>query len=225
MGRVSLCYRPADSDTQHATDVEQVQKDTEDTFSGDGSSSSSSASGGVSGSAGEYVLYEWNIYYKNNQRGGVAAEIRKVQSKAGRMPDIIGLCESGGLKDLRSFASEIGTNYKWQAGSRAGYPYGTEIFYDTSRFTELAGMKTTVNRCGSKGGDRGANAVALKDKLTGGVLITGGMHTSYCRGGDCTRIFQCELGMLHKNLNLLRNQYGGGTAPVVFLGDRPRPRV
>ena len=106
---------------------------------------------------------------KNSDQDKVAKEIKdSSKNKIGRMPDIIGLCESGGLGVLSSFAQKLG-DYKWQSGSKRGYPYGTEIFYSTKRFTELEGIKTRVNFCNSKGGDRGANAVALKENKSGKV--------------------------------------------------------
>ena len=124
---------------------------------------------------GDLVFYEWNIFWKNSDRDGVANKIKSSSAnKIGRMPDIIGLCESGGLGDLGSFAQKLG-DYKWQSGSRRGYPYGTEIFYSTKRFTELEGIKTNVNFCNSKGGNRGANAVALKERESGqvGLFVDG----------------------------------------------------
>ena len=48
------------------------------------------------------------------------------------------------------------------------------------------------------------------------MIITGGIHTSYNAGST---VFKCELEALHKNLVKLRKKHGGGTAPVIWMGD------
>ena len=140
----------------------------------------------LSRSAAEYVVYSWNIYFANNDEWGVAKEINNSGRKEGRMPDVFGLNEvPGPWNDLNGLASKVnqvsGMNYKWQSGSgihNGNYAYGTEIFYDANRFADLEGTKTLIwenGKCQSKGNHRAAHAVALKDRQTGEVLITGGI--------------------------------------------------
>jgi len=111
----------------------------------------------------------------------------------------------------RSFAVQPGRD-SWQG-------YGTDIFYDSGKWEGLEGGVKSVSCPGTAGGDRAANWAVLKHRDSGKVLVTGGIHLTYCAEG-CDSTHECELGALYDELNAMRSKHQGAAA--VWMGDLNR---
>jgi len=159
-------------------------------------------------------MLEWNVYYSNKDTAGMA----QVINANSPLPDIIGLCElTTSMEGMAaSLTRATGVPFRVQPGRSGWKGYGTDIFYNSDKWTALDGGVASVHCSGSRGGKRAANWAALRDRATGKVLITGGIHLSYCRGG-CNSVHECELGGLYDKLEAMKRKYPG--APVAWMGD------
>lgn len=91
--------------------------------------------------------------------------------------------------------------------------------YDQGKWEGLEGGVQKVSCPGTAGGDRAANWAVLRDLAYGKLIITGGIHLSYCEGG-CDATQECELGVLYDNIDQMRGKYPD--AAVVWMGDLNR---
>ena len=169
-----------------------------------------------SGENKEMTLMTWNVHYENRNTPGIAKIINQVK------PDIFGLNEfNASPQDLLAKLNPMGRTYNVQNynSARKGFEgFGTKIFYDTARFEEIEADSITVFCPGTRGGNRAANYVLLKDKISNRNLITGGIHLSSCPGG-CDSTHRCELSKFYEKLSYLRTK---GDAPIVWMGDLNR---
>jgi len=159
---------------------------------------------------------EWNVYYKNKDERAMASIIRP------NNPDVIGLDEFTASKSkMRSELNNVlpGRNYQPQPGWDYFKGYGTYVFYDSNKFEALEGGVESVNCQGTRGGDRAANWAVLKERATRGVLVTGGIHLSYCPGG-CDSTHECELSRLYNKVEGMKSKYSN--AAIVWMGDLNR---
>lgn len=165
----------------------------------------------------ETTLLQWNVYYQNKDTQGMAQVIKEKQ------PDVVGLCEfTGSMTDMASaISSATGRSFKAQPGRSSWQGYGTDIFYDSTKWQALEGGVKKVYCNGTRGGDRAANWVVLKDKASGKKIITGGIHLSYC-GGGCDATHACELGMLYDQFDSMKSKYPD--AGIVWMGDLNRSK-
>lgn len=187
---------------------------------GGGAASGHSAEGSI-------VFYEWNVYWMNKDFSGIAKVIAQKQ------PDIIGLAEfmtkfhnTGG--NTRTLVDQLnrccpGRNYQVQDGTtRHGKAvgYGTDIFYDANKFVCLESGKRKVRVPGTMGGARAANYAVLREKASGKVLITGGIHTSANlqpkTKAELLHIQQSELKEFYSVIEDFRRRH---SAPVMWMGD------
>lgn len=153
------------------------------------------------------------MYYQNTATRDLANVIRM------KSPDIVGLCEFTASKDAMASdltAATPGRSYQVQPGYANFQGYGTLIFFDNIRFEALEGGVQTVSCPGTAGGNRAANWVVLRDRVSRRSVITGGIHLSYCAGG-CDATQECELGRLYDRLEAVKLRYPG--VPVVWMGD------
>merc|ERR1719361_381628 len=114
-------------------------------------------------------------------------------------PDIIGLCEfTANLQQLavQLTAMSPGRQYRAQPGRQRWQGYGTDIIYDNVRYKAMEGGVEQVVCKGTSGGPRAAHWVVLQERSTKRLLVTGGLHTSYC-GGPCFKVQLCELDHLY----------------------------
>eukprot|EP00446_Apocalathium_sp_SHHI-4_P004820 CAMPEP_0177174706 /NCGR_PEP_ID=MMETSP0367-20130122/12320_1 /TAXON_ID=447022 ORGANISM="Scrippsiella hangoei-like, Strain SHHI-4" /NCGR_SAMPLE_ID=MMETSP0367 /ASSEMBLY_ACC=CAM_ASM_000362 /LENGTH=433 /DNA_ID=CAMNT_0018621079 /DNA_START=53 /DNA_END=1354 /DNA_ORIENTATION=- len=157
-------------------------------------------------------VLEWNVHYSNKDTGAIARTIAEKHQ-----PDIIGLCElTTSMDDMsNSLTAAMGKRFKVQPGRNGWKGYGTDIFYNDEKWKALEGGVSTPS-CSSIGGQRAANWVVLQDRASGHILITGGIHLSYCRDG-CNSLHECELGELYNHLEEMNQKYPN--APVVWMGD------
>jgi len=161
-------------------------------------------------------FFEWNVWYRNKDTRRMA-EVVKPNS-----PDVIGLNEfTASGSSMRSHLNEQiqGRNYDMQPGWTHFDGYGTYIFYDRNRFDAIEGGVESVHCSGTRGGNRAANWVVLRERSTNGLLITGGIHLSYCSGG-CDWVHECELGRTYDRFYSMKSKYPG--ARVVWMGDLNR---
>lgn len=174
---------------------------------------------GLAAAAGESVklkLLEWNVWYNNKDTMSMAETIKP------NSPDIIGLNEFTASKtSLRAHLNERiqGRSYEPQPGWSSFKGYGTYIFYDSNRFDGIEGGVESVHCGGTRGGDRAANWAVLREKTTQGLLITGGIHLSYCSSG-CDSVHECELGKTYDKFYAMMSKYPG--ARVAWMGDLNR---
>jgi len=159
---------------------------------------------------------QWNVHYANHNLAGIADIIHQSQ------PDIIGICELTadpfGMAD--ALTQRMGRKYEVQPGRNWWVGYGTDIFYDATKYEAIEGGVTPVHHCGSKGGARGANWVVLMEKQSGKKMISGGLHTSYCARG-CDQVHECEIGVLYSEFEGAKARHGQDI-PVVWMGDLNR---
>lgn len=166
----------------------------------------------VAGKTASMTLLEWNVYYENKDIQGIANVISKTN------PDIVGLCElTASVEDMAtSLSLATGRNFRVQPGRKVWKGYGTDIFYDSNKWDALEGGVETVNCEGTRGGDRAANWVVLKERASGKLIITGGIHLSYCQGG-CEATHICEVGRLYSKFDAMKSKYN--SAAVIWMGD------
>jgi len=88
-------------------------------------------------------------------------------------------------------SAATGRTYKVQPGRAGWQGYGTDIFYDSTKWKGLEGGVEKVMCPGTSGGERAANWAVLEHRGTGKIIVTGGIHTSYCANG-CDSTHQCE---------------------------------
>ncbi len=156
-------------------------------------------------------VVNWNVHYKNKNTRGLANIIGETDA------DIVGLCEF--TASVQTMASDIssatGRNFRVQPGRDYRKGYGTDIFYDDDKWDALDGGAETVYCPGTTGGDRAANWVVLQDEETGNVVVTGGIHLTYC-GSGCDATQECELSRMYEIFESKKAQYD---APVIWMGD------
>jgi len=168
-------------------------------------------SNSVPGGATLTTILEWNVYYENRDMNGLAHIMK------GRNPDIVGICEL--TAPMQAMASALttafGRRFEVQPGRGSWMGYGTDIFYDAEKWEHLDGGVARAS-CPSVGGPRAANWVVLKERSSGQIIITGGLHTSYCAQG-CDELHFCELNFMYDRFQAMKHKYDN--APVVWMGD------
>lgn len=161
-------------------------------------------------------FFEWNVHYSNQNTWQMAAVV------APNNPDVIGLDEFlANGNDMKNHLNQqtSGRDYAMQPGWSKFVGYGTYIFYDKNKFDALEGGVRSVYCSGTRGGNRAANWVVLRERSSQKLLITGGIHLSYCSGG-CDWVHQCELGQMYDRFYEMKGKYPD--APVVWMGDMNR---
>mmetsp|Transcript_55175 Transcript_55175/g.117706 ORF Transcript_55175/g.117706 Transcript_55175/m.117706 type:complete len:428 (+) Transcript_55175:249-1532(+) len=168
------------------------------------------------GMASTFKVMEWNVYYQNKDYTGMANTLMANKPVA----DIIGLCEfTGSMSEMAyAFSTSSGKKYKEQPGRSGWVGYGTDMFYDSTRWTALDGGVSKTSTCGSRGGDRAANWLVLQEIDSGNKIIVGGTHLSYCAGG-CDDVHACELKQMYAHFDQMKTKYN---APVIWMGDLNR---
>jgi len=160
-------------------------------------------------------LVQWNVHWTNKDTKGLAGVLKS------RKPDIIGFCElTASLQNMAAdLSSALGRTYKLQPGRAGWQGYGTDIFYDDAKWKSLEGGVEKVWCPGTSGGERAANWVVLKHRQTSKIIVTGGIHTTYCAHG-CDSTHECEISKLYGNLEAMKSKYPSST--VVWMGDLNR---
>mmetsp|Transcript_18692 Transcript_18692/g.40057 ORF Transcript_18692/g.40057 Transcript_18692/m.40057 type:complete len:279 (-) Transcript_18692:513-1349(-) len=160
-----------------------------------------------------FKLLEWNVYWQNRDVWGLAGLIMVNNPQ----PDIIGLCElTTPMQEMAAALTGVAKRpYAAQPGRDAWQGYGTDIFYDTTRWEALEGGVARAP-CSSWGGPRAGNWVVLRERSTSELLITGGTHLSACNGG-CPELNQCELRNVYSHFDAMKAKYP--TARVAWMGD------
>jgi len=161
-------------------------------------------------------FFQWNVHYSNSNTRKIAEIV------APNNPDIIGLNEfiANGQDQVRHLNEmSPGRDYAMQPGWSNFDGYGTYIFYDKNTFDAVEGGVRSVYCSGTQGGNRAANWVVLREKSTQKLLITGGIHLSYCSNG-CDWVHECELGQMYDKFNEMKGKHAG--ARVVWMGDMNR---
>lgn len=153
----------------------------------------------------------WNVLYTNSDTAAIASTV------AENHPDIIGINEwmsdVGALE--RDFSSATSRKFKVQP-NRTSFPgFGTDIYYDSDRFDLLEDGVDTVY-CG---GHRAANWAVLQERTSRKIVVTGGIHLSYC-GNGCDVQHECELGMLYDRFEEMRTKYPDSAC--LWMGDLNR---
>jgi len=157
-------------------------------------------------------MVQWNVHYTNKDTKGLASVLKSAD------PDILGLCELTAQPETMAahLSAATGRTYKVQPGRAGWQGYGTDIFYDSTKWKGLEGGVEKVMCPGTSGGERAANWAVLEHRGTGKIIVTGGIHTSYCANG-CDSTHQCEITKLYKNLEAMKSKYPG--AAVTWMGD------
>lgn len=160
-------------------------------------------------------MMEWNVYWKNRDLAGLASVV------AENGPDIVGFDEL--MADVQETADALskatGRPFKVQPGRTEWKGFGTDIFYDSSKWRALEGGVHTAQCSDSRNGQRAANWAVLKEHASGRTLIVGGIHLSYCAEG-CDAVHECELQEMYTKFEQMRQKHGG--APVAWMGDLNR---
>eukprot|EP00443_Scrippsiella_acuminata_P001897 CAMPEP_0115348834 /NCGR_PEP_ID=MMETSP0270-20121206/95606_1 /TAXON_ID=71861 /ORGANISM="Scrippsiella trochoidea, Strain CCMP3099" /LENGTH=530 /DNA_ID=CAMNT_0002770811 /DNA_START=59 /DNA_END=1651 /DNA_ORIENTATION=+ len=147
-------------------------------------------------------ILNWNVHWTNKDTEAMARVIGESN------PDIVGLCEfTASLDDMAAaLSTATGRNFAVQPGRGNWQGYGTDILYDQGKWEALEGGVQKVS-------------CHLRDLAHGKLVITGGVHLSYCEGG-CDSTHECELGVLYDNLDQMRSKYPN--AAIVWMGDLNR---
>jgi len=167
---------------------------------------------------GSIKFFVWNVHYQNRNTWRIADIIRP------NNPDIIGLNEFTATgQSLETNLNQMisGRDYAMQPGWTHFAGFGTYILYDKNKFDGIEGGASSVSCPGTRGGNRAANWAVLREKSSQKLLITGGIHLSYCSGG-CDWTHECELGKMYDRFEEMLRKYPG--TPTVWMGDMNRGR-
>jgi len=160
-------------------------------------------------------LFLWNVFWNNRNIGAMAEIISSNDA------DIIGLDEF--TADGAALVSTLNSllphrDYELGPGTDGGWQgYGTDVIFDGRKWELQEGGKETVVCPGTRGGDRAANWLVVKERTSQRTIITGGIHLTYCAYNSCDATQECELGRLYDKLEDMKRNYANAT--VLWMGD------